>query len=66
MSVTVFPRHVRSAGLCTKGARDWFAKYGFDWNRFLVDGLPGETLLETEDPLAARAVAVAEREAARG
>jgi hypothetical protein len=62
----VFPRHVRSAQLCTRGARAWFKANDLDWSRFIVQGLPSEVLLATGDPLAARAVAAAEREAASG
>ena len=64
--VRVHIRHVRQAALCMKGTRQWFAAQGLDYNAFRADGLPAKVLLATKDPLAARAVAAAEKEAANG
>lgn len=66
MSVTVHIRHIRQAALCMPGARRWFKDQGLDFNAFRADGLPAKVLLATGDPLAARAVAAAEKEAANG
>lgn len=54
-------------GLCRRGARDWFARYGLDWDRFRTDGIDADTLLKTGDAFALAVVAHArEVEAARG
>ncbi len=62
----VRPKHVRAAALCTRGARDWFKANNLDWSDFVTNGLPAATLLATGDPLAARAVAAAQKEATDG
>ena len=61
--IRVFMRHVRAAKLCSRGTRDWFAKYDLDYNDFLTNGIPVSKLEETGDALAARAVVAAKREA---
>lgn len=64
--VMVTMRHVRAAGLCSRGTRAWFARHGFSWPVFLDIGYPDDVLAATGDPLAMRAVAVARREANDG
>lgn len=64
--LTVHMRHVRAARLCSRGGREWFRRRGLSWADFLRDGLPADTLRETGDALALRAVKAAEEEAARG
>lgn len=59
----VFMRHVRQAGLCSRGSREWCRRNGMDWSAFLSDGMPAETLLATGDPIVARVVAAAQSEA---
>jgi hypothetical protein len=61
--VMVHMRHVRAAKLCARGSRAWVAHNGFDWNEFLTNGLPASALLATGDPIVARAVAEAKKEA---
>lgn len=58
-SVIVRMRHIRAAKFCSPGARDWWASKGWDWSHFLDHGIPAETLLETNDPLALRVVEIA-------
>lgn len=62
-SPRVHIRHVRAARLCTKGGREWFARYNLSWSDFLKNGIDIETLEATGDPLAARAIAKAREEA---
>lgn len=57
-------RHIRAAGLCTKGARKWFQAHDLSWSDFLAGGIDAEILEATEDPLALRAVAAARGELA--
>jgi hypothetical protein len=61
--VMVHMRHVRAAKLCARGSRAWVLHNGFDWNEFLTSGLPASALLATGDPIVARAVAEAQKEA---
>ena len=58
-----YMRHVRAAGLCSKGSREWCAHYGVDWTDFLANGIPAATLIATRDPIVARIVDVARAEA---
>lgn len=55
-------RHVRQAGLCSRGARAWCERNGVDWSAFLSDGIPAEVLLATDDPIVARVVEAARAE----
>ena len=59
----VFMRHVRQAGICSRGSRAWCEENGVDWSAFLRDGVPGAALLATGDPIVARVVEAAAREA---
>jgi hypothetical protein len=44
-------------GLCRRGARAWFDRYGLDWDSFRRDGIDSETLLATGDAFAIAVVA---------
>lgn len=57
---TVRVKHLRAAKICTAGARAWWRAEGLDWNAFLRDGIPAQTLLDTGDPRAVRVVEIAE------
>ena len=67
MSETLIVRaeDIRAARLCFQGARPWFRRHGLDWQAFLAEGLPAEVLAATGDALALRAIAEAEKRAAR-
>lgn len=58
----VYMRHIRMAKLCASGTRTWWSAQGLDWNGFLSEGIPGETLVATGDPLAMRPVMAARSE----
>ena len=60
----IFMRHVRAAKLCSRGARAWGERHGFDYTRFLRNGIPEEELAATGCGLAARVIAAAHAEAA--
>lgn len=55
-------------GFCRRGARQWFAEHGLDWNAFRHEGIDAAVLLATGDPLAEALVKVAanSRESAHG
>ena len=38
--IIVTMKHVRAANMCSRGARQWFASRGLDYNDFLKNGLP--------------------------
>lgn len=59
--------HVRAAGICCRGARAWFAaKDELSWSQFLDRGYDADVLRVYNCPIANRAIAVAEQEAADG
>lgn len=66
MTVQCFPRHIRAAKICTRGARGWFKSHNINWSEFCTKGVSGEVLRNTGDPFAERVVVEAEREAANG
>lgn len=43
---------IRGADLCMSGGRMYFARKGWDWNDFLINGLPLTYLEEAGDFLA--------------
>lgn len=51
--------HVRAAKMCSRGSRDFFARYGLDWQEFLQDGVDHEVLIATGDPMALQVVELA-------
>ena len=59
-------KHIRQADLCAKGARDWFASHGFNWNDFLENGKDADELDATGDALAFQVTAIARQEALDG
>ena len=63
----VITQDLRAARICFGGARPWFRRHGLDWQDFVANGMPAETLEATGDALALRVVAEArKREAAHG
>lgn len=58
----IFMRHIRQAKLCSGGTRTWWRDNGLNWSDFLVNGIEGEALLATGDPLAMRVVEAARAE----
>ena len=58
----VHPRHIRSAKICMKGSRAFFAKHDLDWTDFLANGLPVAVLERIGDPIALRAAEEARNE----
>lgn len=66
MSETLIVRaeDIRAARLCFQGARPWFRRHGLDWQAFLAEGLPAEVLAATDDAMAVRVIAEAEKRAA--
>ena len=54
--------HVRAAGYCNRGAREFFRRHGFNWQQFVDEGIPEELLIQTGDHIALRVVEVAHRD----
>lgn len=58
----VYMRHVRQAKRCSSGTRNWWAKHGLDWRDFVKNGIAGEVLVATGDPMALEVVEFARAE----
>ncbi|EJF5828996.1 hypothetical protein M8W91_002818 [Salmonella enterica] len=55
--------HIRQAGYCPQGARQFAQRYGLDFRQFIRDGfIDAEILLATGDELARRLVEFARQE----
>lgn len=63
--IMVTVAHIRAANFCSRGARQWFARHGLDYNEFLARGLPIEQIEATGDAMGAL-VAQRARQAAAG
>lgn len=58
----VYVRHIRRACMCSKGARAFFLRRGWDWSLFLREGLPVEVFEATGDAMCLRVAEVARGE----
>lgn len=56
MTIIVKMVDIRSAKLCSSGARGFFQRHNMDWNKFLAEGLPEEDFIATGDENALRVV----------
>jgi hypothetical protein len=56
---------VHKAGLCSRGARQWFALYGLDYSAFLREGgIHIDRLSNVDDALSRKVIEVAKRRCA--
>lgn len=51
--------HMRAAGYCSSGAREFAKRHGIDWLGFVRDGIPADHLLATGDAMAEQVVKLA-------
>jgi len=61
--VIIHSRHLREAGMCARGAKQWFRLHGLDFNSFLAFGIPAATVEALGDALGNKVAAVAREEA---
>jgi hypothetical protein len=61
-TTVVLHRHLRELGYCNRGSRQFCNRHNLDWAEFLNSGIEAERLLATNDAMAARVVAQAERD----
>ena len=54
---------IRAARYCLPGVRPWFRRHGLDWQAFLDDGLPADSLRATGDALVEPVIRMAEERA---
>lgn len=64
MIVTI--EDIRTANLCGRGARQFFASRGWDWTTFLKNGRPAADFIATGDAMALRVVQATEARYGRG
>jgi len=63
VTLRIYVRHLRAAGMCNREPRRWFKQQGLSWSDFVTEGIPVDVVLATGDPLALRVVEVARKEA---
>lgn len=63
--VIVRVEHLREAKMCVRGVRQWFARHGLDFDRFLTEGIPASEVEALNDALGNMVVKIA-RDAAAG
>ena len=61
--IRVTVRHIRAAKFCSRGARQWFARHGLDFNEFVVNGYPVEVIENTGDALGKMVADIARQDA---
>lgn len=61
--IVVRMSHIRKARMCSRGARAWFERHGFDWKDFLANGIDVEKVEATNDVMGAACAAIARKEA---
>jgi hypothetical protein len=61
-----YVRHVRAAGICMRGARQWAAGNGFSWADFVTGGVPLSTLRAQNNAFANRVVEAVKKEQSGG
>ena len=64
--IIVTMTHVRAAGLCSRGAKQWFARNGLDFRTFLTEGYPVEVIEGTQDALGLKVAALTRQMHAEG
>lgn len=62
--IMVTVKHIREAKLCHRGARQWFARHGMDFNVFITKGYPVEMIEGTGDDLGRLVAGIARKDAA--
>ncbi|MNK73307.1 hypothetical protein D3C87_928020 [compost metagenome] len=60
--VIVRAEHVRRAGLCARGMRQWFKAHDLDLLDFINNGMPESKVVALNDALANRALEIAKKE----
>jgi len=53
-------RHVRAAGMCSEGAREFCKRYEINWLDFLKNGIEAERLRHIDNALLQQVLKVAE------
>lgn len=61
--IIVTVAHMRTAKMCSRGARQWFARYNLDFMKFITVGYPIE-VIENTDALGKLVADIARKEAA--
>lgn len=61
--VIIKPQHLQAAGLCVRGARQWFALHNLDFAHFIRHGYPCSQIEALNDALGNKVAAVAREEA---
>lgn len=55
-------KHIRKAGMCSRGLRRFAAERNLDLDEFLKNGMPVEEAKKIDDAMVQRVVAIAEED----
>ena len=58
----IYRRHLTALQYCASGCRAFFHNHGFDWGKFLREGIEREKFVSTNDAMAIKAVKLADSE----
>lgn len=64
--IYVTMRHVRKAGMCSRGVRDFVTSKGYSWDEFLRVGAPLDLVRTVDDAMVQKVADIAEAEAQDG
>jgi hypothetical protein len=59
MNEIVTIKHVRAAGMCASGARNFCKLYGFNWSEFIKNGVPIAEIEHIDNALIKQVIEVA-------
>ena len=59
---TIYIRHIKQAGLCSRGLRRFADEHNLDWVSFLESGIDVEAVRHMDDALVQQVIALAELE----
>jgi hypothetical protein len=61
--VRVTIQDIREVGYCSRGGREFFARYGLNWPLFVQEGVDLEVLEKIPDPMCQRVVELVKQRA---
>lgn len=66
MRPRIYIRHVKQAGLCSRGLRLFATEHNLDWVDFLENGIDIDDVKNIDDALVQAVIAAAQKEVERG
>jgi hypothetical protein len=64
--LTITTKHARKCGFCSRGIKEHCERYGLDFKKFILKGLPEEQLAATGNHYMAKMIEAAHKEQEEG